>query len=87
MELGDSFKNNAAPAFWRCHFPANQINLLAARPRDKEPHLVPGIARLPLGVVTLKSAQQERDSVCLTVPKKALHRSSSDSYSIRAFSA
>ena len=58
--------------------------LLAVRPRDKEPHLAPGIACLPLGVVTLKSAQQGRDSVCFTVPKKALHRRSSDSHSIRA---
>jgi hypothetical protein len=30
-------------------------------------------------MVTLKGAQQRRDSVCFTVPKKALHRRSSDS--------
>ena len=87
MELGDTLKNNTVPAFWRCHSPANQIILLAVRPRDKEPHLAPGIACLPLGVVTLKSAQQGRDSVCFTVPKKALHRRSSDSHSIRAVRA
>jgi hypothetical protein len=87
MELGDTLKNNAVPASWRCHSPANQINLLAVRPRDKEPHLAPGIACLPLGVVTLKSAQQGRDSVCFIVPKKALHRRSSDSHSIRAVRA
>jgi hypothetical protein len=79
MELGDTLKNNASPASWRCHSPANQINLLAARPRDKERHLASVIARLPLGAVTLKSAQQGRDSVCFTVPKKALHSRSSDS--------
>jgi hypothetical protein len=56
MELGDTLKNNASPASWRCHSPANQINLLAVRPWDKEPHLAPGIACLPLGVVTLKGA-------------------------------
>jgi hypothetical protein len=56
MELGDTLKNNAVPASWRCHSPANQINLLAVRPRDKEPRLAPGIARLTLGVVTLKCA-------------------------------
>ena len=84
MELGDTLKNNAVPASWRCHSPANQINLLAVRPRDKEPHLAPGIACLPFTVVTLKSAQQGRDFVCFTVPKKALHRRSSDSHSIRA---
>jgi hypothetical protein len=78
MELGDTLKNNAVPASWRCHSPANQINLLAVRPRDKEPHLAPGIARLPFGVVTLKSAQQGRDFVCFTVPKKALHSRSFD---------
>jgi hypothetical protein len=62
--------------------PANQINFLAVRPLVKEPHLAPGIACLPLGVVTFKSAQRGRDSVCFTVPKKALHSRSSDSHSI-----
>jgi hypothetical protein len=31
--------------------------LLTARPRGKEPHLAPDIARLLFGVETLKSAQ------------------------------
>jgi len=79
MELGDTLKNNASPASWRCHFPANQINLVAVRPRDKEPHLAHGTVCLPLGVVTLKSTQQGRDSVCFTVPKKAFHIRASDS--------
>jgi len=58
--------------------PANQINLLAVRPLVKEPHLAPGIACLPLGVVMFKGAQRGLDSVCFTVPKEALHRRSSD---------
>jgi hypothetical protein len=78
MELGDTLKNNAVPASWRCHSPANQISLLAVRPRDKDPHLAPGIACLPLGVVTLKGAQKGRDSVCFTVPKKAFHSRASE---------
>ena len=52
---------------------------LAARPRDKEPHLAPGIARLLFGAATLKSAQQGRDSDRSTVPKKAFHSRASDS--------
>jgi hypothetical protein len=87
MELGDTLKNNASPASWRCHFPANQINLLAVRPRDKELHLTPGIACLPLGVVTLKSAQNGRDFIYFTVPKKAFHSRTSDCVSSRAIRA
>jgi hypothetical protein len=78
MELGDTLKNNAVPASWRCHSPADQSPTSRVRPRDKEPHFAPGIVCLPLGVVTLKSAQQGRDFVCFTVPKKALHSRSFD---------
>gem|GEM_PF-2831383 len=46
----------------------------------------PGIARLAFGVATLKSAQQGRDFVFHTVPKKAAHSSTSDSHSIHASS-
>jgi hypothetical protein len=87
MNCETPFKNNALHASWRCHSPADRINLLAVRPRDKEPHLAPGIACFPLGVVTLKCAQQGRDFVCFTVPKKALHCRSSDSHSIHAIPA
>ena len=52
---------------------------LAAKPWDKEPHLASGIARLLFGAATFKSAQQGRDSVRSTVPKKAFHSRASDS--------
>jgi hypothetical protein len=53
---------------------------LAARPLNKEPHRASGIARLLFGAATLKSAQQGRDSVSYTVPKKACHSRASDSH-------
>jgi len=52
---------------------------LAAKPWDKEPHLASGIARLLFGAATFKSAQQGRDSVRSTVPKKAFRSRASDS--------
>ncbi len=62
-------------ASWRCHSPANQINTsrrLTSGTKSRISHPVSRVFRF--GVVTLKSAQQGRDSVCFTVPKKALHR-------------
>jgi hypothetical protein len=87
MELGDTLKNNASPASWRCHrsidrqyqiHPSRRLTS-GPRPQDKAPHLASGIARLLFGAATLKSAQQGRDSACFTVPKKAFHSRASDS--------
>jgi hypothetical protein len=52
---------------------------LVARPLDKDLHLASRIARLLFGAATLKNAQQRRDSVSLTVPRKVLHSRASDS--------
>jgi hypothetical protein len=87
MELGDTLKNNASPASWRCHrsidrqyqiHPSRRLTS-GPRPQDKEPNLASGIARLLFGAATLKSAQQGQDSDCFTVSKKAFHSRASDS--------
>jgi hypothetical protein len=49
------------------------------KPRYKAPHLAPAFAGLLFGAATLKSAQQGRDSVRSTVPKKVSHSRASDS--------
>jgi hypothetical protein len=80
---GDSHLNDATlRASWRCRKPNDRqtrSTLLAARPWDKEPHLASAIARLLFGAATFKSAQQGRDSVRSTVPKKAFRSRASDS--------
>ena len=49
-----------------------------ARPRDKEPHFTSHAAVFMFGAVSLKCAQDGRDSVCYTVLKKAVHGRASD---------
>jgi hypothetical protein len=53
--------------------------LSISRPRDKEPHLAPGIACLLFGAAMLKSAQEGRDSTSNTVPRKSSHSRASNS--------
>jgi hypothetical protein len=56
-----------------------RFTILAACPLNKEPHLAPAFARLKFGAATLKNAQQGRNSVRPTVPKKVLHSRASNS--------
>ena len=85
MDFGDTLQEQRSPCFLATPFPGKtRYTFRAARPLDKRPHLALCIACLPLGVVTLKSAQLGRDSVRFTVPKKALHCRTSDSHSIHA---
>ena len=46
--------------------------------RDKEPRFALDAAVFKFGAATLKCAQDGRDSVCNTVPKKAVHGRASD---------
>jgi hypothetical protein len=50
-----------------------------ARSQGKEPHFAPNAAVFTFGATPLKCAQDGRDSVCYTVPKKVPHSRASDS--------
>ena len=50
-----------------------------ARPRDKERHFAPGIARPPFGAAILKTTQKRRDFACHTMPRKTIHSRASNS--------